>query len=202
MIRRSALFAQLPPAIALAGSWVADRALASASVRFAVFLSLLLACNVLLRQFLPGTSDRKLDRKTADILAGIAALILALLLPPIPLLGMMLTTVVAGALFLAHRTPSNERIRRESLKKRNLYLPGFKLLAIAKALFSDKTTSTILEPIISDLQHEYLEALAECRVWKAYYVRARWYWSFWSAVAAQTPLSAVRLLSALWRALP
>ncbi len=86
-------------------------------------------------------------------------------------------------------------VKPEKPKPPNVHgLPGFKLLGVAEFLFSPKTCTNVLEPIIRDLQDEHNEALAALRLWKARYVRMRGYCAFWCAVSAQTSSSLVKLL--------
>lgn len=78
--------------------------------------------------------------------------------------------------------------------------PGCTLHRIADFCFSKATVESVLGPTLRDLQYEYQEALSERRVWKARWVRCRGYWSFWSAVVAQLPVSVVKRIYELWRA--
>ncbi len=78
--------------------------------------------------------------------------------------------------------------------------PGFKLQAFADFFFSRKTYEIVLEPVLRDLQDEHIEALAEDQLWKARWVRIRGTWSFWAAALAQTPLSVVKWVLKLWKA--
>lgn len=78
--------------------------------------------------------------------------------------------------------------------------PGWRLRRLAELVFSPKTCTTVLEPPLADLQKEYFQALAENRPWKARFVLIRGYWSFWSAVAAQLPISIIKQMYKLWKA--
>lgn len=78
--------------------------------------------------------------------------------------------------------------------------PGWTLHRIADFCFSKATVESVLGPTLRDLQLEHLEALSEGRMWKARWVRCRGYWSFWSAVVAQLPVSLVKRIYELWRA--
>lgn len=80
--------------------------------------------------------------------------------------------------------------------------PGFKLLALADFWFSRRTYTEILEPTLRDLQDEHIEALAVGRFGKARWVALRGYCSFWSAVIALAPVSLIKRLTELWKALP
>ena len=89
--------------------------------------------------------------------------------------------------------PSNASLRRA---------PGWHLRIFAEFLFSAKTYGQIFEPTLRDLFDEYCEALAAHRLWKARWVRIRGYWSFWATVLAQTPISVVKKIYQIWRAIP
>ena len=78
--------------------------------------------------------------------------------------------------------------------------PGWNLRRFAELFFSKKTFTQILEPALSDMQKEHFEALAASRPWKARMVLLRGYWAFWSAVAAQIPISFARRVYEVWKA--
>lgn len=77
--------------------------------------------------------------------------------------------------------------------------PGSHLLRICDLLFSKKACEVIFTPTLRDLQAEYFEALHQGRPGKARWVLASGYWSFWSAVVAQVPVSLTRLIVQLWK---
>lgn len=78
--------------------------------------------------------------------------------------------------------------------------PGWGLRHFAELCFSKKTFTQVLEPALSDMQKEYFEALAARRPWQARIVLVRGYWAFWSAVAAQLPISFARRVYEVWKA--
>lgn len=78
--------------------------------------------------------------------------------------------------------------------------PGLRLLALAEFLFSHRTFKMVLEPTLRHLYDEYCEALNARRPRKAAWVRIRGYWSFWSAVMAQLPISLLKRAFELWKA--
>jgi hypothetical protein len=78
--------------------------------------------------------------------------------------------------------------------------PGLYLRALAECLFSSRIFSLVLEPTLRDLYDDYCEALKAGRLRKAGWVRIRGYWSFWSAVLAQLPVSAVKVVYKIWKA--
>jgi len=76
--------------------------------------------------------------------------------------------------------------------------PGWQLRKFAEFFFSPKTYQKVLEPTLRDLFDEYCEALKTGNPWKARWVRFRGYWSFWSAVIAQLPISLLKTVYTLW----
>ncbi|HYG60986.1 MAG TPA: hypothetical protein VEL74_00265 [Thermoanaerobaculia bacterium] len=50
------------------------------------------------------------------------------------------------------------------------------------------------------MQKEHFAALAAGRPWQAGMVLVRGYWSFWSAVVAQLPISLARRVYEVWKA--
>lgn len=78
--------------------------------------------------------------------------------------------------------------------------PGSHLRVLAEFFFSRKTYSEILEPTLRDLFDDYCVALKEKRLGKAHWIRVRGYWSFWSAVFAQLPISAASMVYKIWKA--
>jgi hypothetical protein len=94
------------------------------------------------------------------------------------------------------------RKQLESGKRKNRIQapPGLRLQAVAEFFFSPRTYKEILEPTLRDLFVEYCEALLINRPWKVRWVRIRGYWSFWSAVVAQLPISAVKMVYTIWKA--
>jgi hypothetical protein len=77
---------------------------------------------------------------------------------------------------------------------------GWRLLRFAELCFSKKTFAQVLEPALSDMQKEHFEALAAGRPWQARMALVRGYWTFWSAVAAQLPISFARRVYEVWKA--
>ena len=74
--------------------------------------------------------------------------------------------------------------------------PGYQLSRMAEFLFSKRTHTRVLQPIIADLQAEYIEALDQDRQWKAAWVRLRGYLACAIAVVRITGASA--LLRGVW----
>jgi hypothetical protein len=77
--------------------------------------------------------------------------------------------------------------------------PGSGLRAFAHWWCSPKTVGRILEPTITDLEHEYCQALSEQRPWKARWVRVRGTLSFFEALIFKTTIARIlRELGALF----
>jgi hypothetical protein len=76
--------------------------------------------------------------------------------------------------------------------------PGSLLSRAAEFLFSRKTLTRIVNPIISDLQAEYFEALGAKRPAKAVWVRLRGYWGLFKAVGLH---SILKMVVEIWREL-
>jgi hypothetical protein len=81
-------------------------------------------------------------------------------------------------------------------------VPGTQLQRLAKFFFSKRVYQLILEPILRDLLDEYCDALSRGEYGKALWVRVRGYWSFWSAVIAQAPISVVKKIYQVWKMIP
>lgn len=79
--------------------------------------------------------------------------------------------------------------------------PGSHLARFADFIFSKRVYETVFVPVLRDIFDEYCEALNRGRLWKAKWVCLRGHWSFWSAVLAQAPVSAVKLVYKIWRAI-
>jgi hypothetical protein len=90
--------------------------------------------------------------------------------------------------------------RRELALRRGLaQAPGWRLHRAARWLFSGKTFITVIEPVLSDMQVEFFEALAAKQPIKARWVQFCGYWTFWQHVALQIPVSITRVLLTLWK---
>jgi hypothetical protein len=100
--------------------------------------------------------------------------------------------------FLSKFLIEKKRARRSALSVSRP--PGWNLRRFAELCFSKKTFTHVLEPALSDMQTEHFEALAAGRPWKARMVLVRGYFSFWSAVAAQLPISFARRIYEVWKA--
>jgi len=107
--------------------------------------------------------------------------------------GLTILAVVLAILGLV-----SSAVRHRSLSRVSR-APGWGLRRFAELCFSKKTFIQVLEPPLSDMQKEHFEALAAGRPWKARMVLVRGYWSFWSAVAAQLPISFIRRVYEVWK---
>lgn len=77
--------------------------------------------------------------------------------------------------------------------------PGWGLHRISAFLYSPKTFTEVFEPVLADMQFQYFEALAAKQPHKATWIRIRGYWTFFSHVVAQLPVSAVRMIWLAWK---
>jgi hypothetical protein len=78
--------------------------------------------------------------------------------------------------------------------------PGWRLHRLGSYVFGRRTFEQVLEPVLSDLQVEYFDALRDGAVGKARIVRLRGYLNFWTHVFAQLPVSILRAAWELWKA--
>lgn len=77
--------------------------------------------------------------------------------------------------------------------------PGFGLHRVAEFIVPRRTFKVVLEPVLSDMQVEFFDALAGGRPLKARWVKWRGYGNFWITCFLQLPISVSRVLFALWR---
>jgi hypothetical protein len=80
--------------------------------------------------------------------------------------------------------------------------PGWGLNRFAGWFFSRRTLEEVLQPVLADMQAEFVEAVSEGRIYKARWVQLRGYVRFWTHVAAQCPVSIVRVAARLWSSTP
>lgn len=78
--------------------------------------------------------------------------------------------------------------------------PGRGLHRLAAAVFTNRTATMVFEPVIADMQAEYMEALQHGGTTNAKWVRIRGYWIFWNHVLLQLPVSLTKMLVAIWKA--
>lgn len=75
--------------------------------------------------------------------------------------------------------------------------PGLRLDGAARWVYSPRTYSNVLQPVLADLQAQYFEALREGRPHKAKWVCIRGYGRFWCHVLAQGPFSLLAVVK-MW----
>lgn len=149
-----------------------------------------------------------LDPRRTPALAALAAAIalsgfqIASHVMGVPFRGTMIFYLLAGIAALAYTPMMILQVVRlvQRLRTPITHPPGWNLHRLAELCFSKKTYTKVLEPALSDMQKEHFEALAAGRSWKARMVLVRGYWSFWSAVAAQLPISLARRVYEVWKA--
>ena len=97
-----------------------------------------------------------------------------------------------------------KRVREEIREFRNSPRlqkpPGRCLHRLAGFLFSRRTFELVLEPQLSDMELEYCDALAHGKKGQAAWARIRGTFNFFTTVAAQLPVSATRIICAVWKA--
>jgi hypothetical protein len=91
---------------------------------------------------------------------------------------------------------TGETARSGNKRTRIRRAPGAYVLNISEFLFSPKTLTMVVNPIIADMQAEYFAALAAGRRYKAIWICARGYWSLVKAVGL---FSLVRTVAEVWR---
>lgn len=96
-----------------------------------------------------------------------------------------------------HATPSEPTAERGGTRLHRP--PGHLLLLIAEFVCSKKTLKEVFEPTVLDFREEYNEALAERRPWKARWVRARGYWSFFNAAGLASAVGVGKKVVKLWK---
>jgi hypothetical protein len=76
--------------------------------------------------------------------------------------------------------------------------PGYSLFRAAEFLCARRTVDLVFQPLLSDIEIEYFEALADGRRIKAIWVKLRGQWSLISAMLALLPKSLIRALLTLF----
>lgn len=82
----------------------------------------------------------------------------------------------------------NNSISRKQYSSLIESLPHSFLLKLANFFFSSKNVKEIFEPIISDWQEEYFEALFKKEIWKARWISIRYYYVFLVAMWQKSPI--------------
>jgi hypothetical protein len=77
--------------------------------------------------------------------------------------------------------------------------PGWRLHRMVAWVYKPRTFEEVLEPVLSDLQEEYFEALRQGARGKAQWVRVRGYCAFWTHVGLLVPGTLFRALVTLWK---
>lgn len=106
----------------------------------------------------------------------------------------VLLAAIAGALFAVLLLVANNLTAARSLQDRAVVSkhaafsgrggarltlpPGHRLRRVADFIYSPKTMARVFDPILADMQHEWMEAIAKNRFAQAKWIRFRGYWSF------------------------
>jgi hypothetical protein len=123
-----------------------------------------------------------------------------------PLMPLLLPSILLGLWMLRSRRRHFEWIDRRIFRMYSFQpslikaVPGWRLRNVAELFFSARTYREVFEPTLRDLFDEYCEALAANRPWKALRIRLQGYWSFWSAILAQFPISTTKMVLKIWKA--
>lgn len=96
-------------------------------------------------------------------------------------------SIVAAAFIAAIVVRLSIRSKSREIKVALPY--GSKLLRFAIFLFSPKTQIEIFEPLVSDWQEEYFEAINDKLVWKARWINFRYTYAFFAVVLKKTPVA-------------
>jgi len=111
---------------------------------------------------------------------------------------LFISSALAGLILI----PALKNAEKYIFKIRVRTAPGVRLQLLARFFSSHKTYREVLEPTLLDLLDEYCAALQDKSPWRARWIRIRGYWSFWAAVVAQIPISAVKLAYKIWKVIP
>ena len=77
---------------------------------------------------------------------------------------------------------------KEKEKKKIFSSPSSKLLVISSFFYSPKNQKEVFEPIVTDLQEEYFEALFKKEIWKARWINLRYTYAFLIAMWQKSPI--------------
>ncbi|MGE0210154.1 MAG: hypothetical protein AB7S41_00490 [Parvibaculaceae bacterium] len=122
----------------------------------------------------------------------------------------LMNAVATGARLdvkLEARVQRNERLKllrpkpsdSGSARQRIHRLPGSRISAFARIVYSRRTYRLVIEPQLSDHHMEYVEAVAARDMRKARLIAARCAWMLAATMLAQVPVSLIRKCVALWK---
>lgn len=83
--------------------------------------------------------------------------------------------------------------------KRIIRPPGSHLRAVVEFFYSPRTVARVFNPILADMQYEWMDAVGLKQPWKARWVRIRGYWHFWQSIGLQTLIGAIRKMLLIWK---
>lgn len=108
--------------------------------------------------------------------------------------------VYGGAYWWAWEDPADPQFSPVPSRRTILLQPpGLYLRAWSMFWFSRKTFARVLEPIIADAQHEWLEAHKHGQIAQARLICIRGYVAFFSALITMVPLSLLRWFWQAWK---
>lgn len=104
--------------------------------------------------------------------------------------------IVAGAVRVkwGARLSSGVETRRYAVRA-----PGYRFHRLAEFLYCRRTMERVFDPMLADMLDEYLEALANGRLWKARWIRFRYYLDLGRVVGLKSIVDVVKEVVGLWK---
>ena len=90
--------------------------------------------------------------------------------------------------WLDQTLPIINSLYKEKEKKKIYSSPSNKLLIISSFFYSPKNQKEVFEPIVTDLQEEYFEAVFKKEIWKARWINVRYTYAFLAAMWMKSPI--------------
>jgi len=92
--------------------------------------------------------------------------------------------------------------RVQALRKARLVAlpPASRVRGLLRFVFSQRTCDLVFDPVVADVQQEWIEAVAAGRKWHAAWVRVRGYLTLLQHAMAQLPMSFGRAMYEMWKA--
>lgn len=101
--------------------------------------------------------------------------------------------------FVVRQGKFSALFKKEGYKSKIVSPPGFGLLRFSEAVFSRKTFEEVFQPVISDMQTEYYDALEKGSLRKAKWILVRGNVSFWNAFISILPIALLRRCTEIWK---
>jgi len=90
---------------------------------------------------------------------------------------------------------------REMRKSAVICAPGRWIRAVTECLFARQTFEGVFAPLLADQAKEWSDAIVQGRPWKACWIRLRYAYLFARHFVLQSPLSMLKVVLEVWRAL-